>query len=99
MRYSVAAIRTFLAEQPHSGLSVAAFCAGHELKVSTFYAWKRRYRDLDVPASAVFCRLQPGPAEPPPRGLCLPSGLRLELTGLSMREIAALILEIDRAHA
>jgi hypothetical protein len=31
--------------------------------------------------------------------LRLPSGLRLDLVGLSTVEIAELILEIDRAHA
>jgi hypothetical protein len=98
MRHTPEAIRHFLAEQPASGQTVAAFCEGHDLKVPTFYSWKKKYGQPGIPIQGGFCKITPKP-EMLERSLRLPSGLRLELIGLSTKEIAELILEIDRAHA
>lgn len=93
-----AAIRQFLDEHPVSGQTVAAYCEEHDLKVPTFYAWKKKYGQSKAPAPAGFCKITPK-QEYAERSLRLPSGLRLELIGLTTTEIAELILEIDRAHA
>ena len=98
MRHTPAAIRQFLTDQPLSGQTVAAFCEEHDLKVPTFYAWKRKHLPCEEPPQAGFCKIIPR-QEPTTRSLFLPSGLKLELTGLSTTEIAQVILEIDRAHA
>ena len=98
MRHAPAAIRQFLTDQPMSGLTVADFCADHDLKVPTFYSWKRKYIAPDEEAPSGFCEITPRRATTD-RVLQLPSGLRVELKGLSNSEIADLILEIDRAHA
>ena len=115
MRHSPAAIRRFLTQHVASGHPIATFCADHGLKVATFYAWKKKYGPPAAAASAVgvgFCQLRPStlsplsPLSPPPPpqagpwSLRLPSGLRLELSGLSPRELAHLLLELERgAHA
>ncbi|MEM9835794.1 MAG: hypothetical protein AAF828_04800 [Bacteroidota bacterium] len=98
MRHTPEAIRHFLTEQPLSGLTVADFCADNGLKVPTFYSWKKKYGQVEVLESAGFCKISPR-REIAKRSLCLPCGLQLELTGLSIPEIAELVLEIDRAHA
>ncbi|SER48216.1 IS66 family insertion sequence element accessory protein TnpA [Neolewinella agarilytica] len=98
MRHSPTAIRQFLIEQRLSGLTVAAFCEEHELKVPTFYSWKKKYGEAEASLSEGFCKITPK-RERAERSLRLPSGLRLELIGLTTTEIAELILEIDRAHA
>ena len=98
MRHTPESIRHFLAEQPQSGLTVANFCAANELKVPTFYSWKKKYGEIDTTEAVGFCKISPR-REIAKRSLRLPSGLCLELVGLSVPEIAELILEIDRAHA
>ena len=98
MRHSPAAIRQFLIEQPLSGQTVADFCEDHDLKVPTFYSWKKKYSETEAPVQEGFCKITPK-REVAERSLRLPSGLRLDLVGLSTTEIAELILEIDRAHA
>lgn len=98
MRYSPAAIRQFLEEQPASGRTVAAYCEEYDLKVPTFYSWKKKYGQAEVDAYEGFCKITPK-RDYAERSLRLPSGLRLELTGLTTTEIAELILEIDRVHA
>lgn len=98
MRHSPAAIRQFLDEQLASGLTVADFCADHDLKVPTFYSWKRKYSAMDKETLSGFCEITTRQATTD-RILQLPSGLRVELKGLSNAEIADLILEIDRAYA
>jgi hypothetical protein len=98
MRHTSTAIRQFLATQPLSGQSVANFCDNHDLKVPTFYSWKKKYGQPEIAINEGFCKIIPR-QEIAERSLRLPSGLRLELIGLSTTEIAELILEIDRAHA
>lgn len=98
MRHTPEVIRHFLAEQPRSGLTVANFCEDHDLKVPTFYSWKKKYGEVDTTEPEGFCKITPR-REIAERSLRLPSGLQLELIGLSILDIAELILEIDRAHA
>jgi len=97
MRYTPAAIRQFLDEQAVSGQTVAAYCEKHDLKVPTFYSWKKKFEQPEAPAPAGFCKITPK-REHAERSLRLPSGLRLELIGLTTTEIAELILKINRAH-
>ena len=98
MRHTPAAIRKFLDDQLLSGLNVADFCDEHDLKVPTFYSWKRKYGRAETPPLEGFCKITPR-QEVTKRSLCLPSGLELGLVGLSATEIAELILEIDRSYA
>jgi len=86
--------------QSQSGQSVAAFCAEHSLKVGTFYAWGKKYKPLPPGSSEEgFCQITPIKEEVIERKLRLPSGLRVELEGLSITEIAELVIQIDRAYA
>ena len=79
---------------------MADFCAEHGLKLPTFYAWRKKYESTPGTASkAGFCQITPVNEEMIERRLYLPSGLGVELAGLSLAEIAELIVEIDRAHA
>ena len=98
MRHTPAAIRQFLTDQLLSGQTVAAYCEDHDLKAPTFYSWKKKYRRPEAPILEGFCKITPK-RETTERRLRLPGGLELELAGLSITEIAELILEIDRAHA
>ena len=111
MRHSPAAIRRFLTQHAASGHTIAAFCGSHGLKIATFYAWKRKYGPPAAAAAAAaaatattvsggFCQLRPTAPTGAAWSLRLPSGLRLELSGLSPRELAHLLLELERgAHA
>ena len=98
MRHTPEAIRYFLDEQSRSGLSIADYCSDNDLKVPTFYSWKKKYNEVSIAESEGFCKITPT-RESTERSLCLPSGLRLSIAGLSIGEIAELVLEIDRAHA
>jgi len=99
MRYTPTKIQRFLDKQSLSGQSVADFCAKHELKIPTFYAWRKKYASPSVPtAEEGFCQITPF-SEPAHRSLRLPSGLSVDLVGLSTKEIAELIIQIDRADA
>ena len=101
MRYTPTAIQRFLGEQSLSGQSVADFCAEHELKIPTFYGWRRKYA-WPSPSSAEdaegFCQITPI-SEPSHQSLRLPSGLCVDLVGLSTKQIAELIVQIERARA
>ena len=98
MRYQRDAILQFLADQADSKRTVAEFCAEHGLKVPTFYAWRRKYAARETLQSEGFCKIVPR-SEMGWKKLRFPSGLELELSGLSTPELADLIVAIDRAHA
>jgi hypothetical protein len=98
MRHKRESIHHYLERYATSGQTVAAFCVDNGLKIPTFYSWKKKYgkpKKAVVPSG--FCELRPV-GEVSKRKLCLPSGLALEITGLSTREIAQLVLEIERAY-
>jgi hypothetical protein len=44
--------RRWIAQWQRSGLSVAAFCARHDLATARFYAWRRTLQHRDVAAAA-----------------------------------------------
>jgi hypothetical protein len=75
--------RSLVDEQAQSGLSAAAFCRDHHLKVAQFYRWRRRFRfeqDNDMPND--FLQLIPSSKQSS-------SGIRIHLgNGLS--------IELDR---
>ena len=98
MRYDPNAIRQFLSDQAASGQSVATFCAEHDLVVATFYSWRRKYIAPSTPSPEGFCKIVARP-ETTTKTLRLPSGLKLELAGLTMAELAELLLQIDRVYA
>jgi len=98
MRHTPDAIRQYLSDQAASGQSVTTFCAEHDLVVATFYSWRRKFAAPSTPSREGFCKIVARP-ETTARALRLPSGVELELTGLSMTELAELLLQIDRAHA
>jgi hypothetical protein len=98
MRHTPEAIRHFLDEQPQSGQSVAIFCADNDIKVPTFYSWKKKYSNAPPVESEGFCKITPK-REFAERSLRLPSSLRLERVGLSSIETVELILEIDHGYA
>jgi hypothetical protein len=98
MGHTPEAIRHFLDEQFECGQTVAVFCADNDIKVPTFYSWKKKYNNVPPVEEGGFCKITPK-REPVERSLRLASGLQLSITGLSVGEIAELILEIDRAYA
>ena len=98
MRHTPEAIRRFLDEQSRSGQTVAVFCTDNDIKLPTFYSWKKRYNNISPVEEAGFCRITPK-RETVGRSLRLGSGLQVSIMGLSVGEIAELILEIDRAYA
>jgi hypothetical protein len=97
MRHTREAIHQFLDRQATGNQTVVRFCADNDLKVPTFYSWKKKYGIPDSVEPSGFCELTPV-REVSKRKLYLPSGIQLEITGLSTREIAELVVEIDRAH-
>jgi len=82
MRHTRQAIDQFLDRQATSGQTVAAFCTDHNLKVPTFYFWKKKYSDSNPAPPPGFCQLTPR-REVAQRTLRLPCGLQLEITGLT----------------
>lgn len=59
MSHSPAAIRQFLIEQPLRGQTVADFCEDHDLKVPTFYSWKKKYSETEAPVQEGFWEITP----------------------------------------
>jgi transposase-like protein len=98
MRHSPETIRQFLDDQLQSGQTVATFCADNDIKVPTFYSWKRKYNEAEAVEPEGFYKIMPK-QETMERKLRLSSGLELSLCGLSIGEIAELVLKIDSAHA
>ena len=99
MRYHPDAIRKFLIDQADSGRSVAHFCTEHELNVATFYSWRKKYRSQEeAPPPEGFCKIIPH-QQTATKKLRLPSGLELELSGMTTMELSELLLAIDQAYA
>ena len=99
MRHTPATMRRHIRSQAADSITVSAYCAAHNLKVATFYYWRKKLAAAEITdrEPVGFTQITPA-AEPSPRTMCLPSGLRLELSGLSMSEIAELVLAIDRRY-
>ena len=92
-------MRLHLDAQSTSNQTVAGYCTDHGISVPTFYYWRRKFADAEAPPVSGFIQLVAAAADPILRTLQLPSGLAVELAGLSITEIAELIIKIDRAHA
>src|SRR2546421_2155899 len=54
--------RRWVQQWQHSGLSVRAFCARHELAEPSFYAWRRQLQQRQAPARFVPVRVVPDEA-------------------------------------
>jgi transposase-like protein len=100
MRYSAATMRRHLQAQAAGSATVSAYCAAHDLKVATFYYWRKKLAASEQESAEQegFTRITPT-AEPGPRTLRLPSGLCLELSGLSTAQLADLVIAIERRYA
>ena len=98
MRYHSDDIHQFLTDQAASGQSVTDFCSEHDLKVPTFYAWRKKYAAENTPEPEGFCKIV-ARREKSAKKLRLPSGMELDLVGITMPELADLIVQIDRANA
>ncbi len=98
MRYSPDAIRRFLSEQAASDRSVASFCKERQLKVSTFYAWRHKYRTASAEKPAGFCQIV-ARTQRATKSVRLPSGLELDLNGMTLPELADLLILIDQSYA
>ena len=64
-------------EQAHSGMTAAAFCREHHLKVEQFYRWRRRFRhpEQDNDKTEGFLQLIPSSKQ-----LTQDSGIRLHFS-------------------
>ncbi len=51
--------RRWIQQWQHSGLSVRAFCARHDLAEPSFYAWRRQLQQRQAPARFVPVRVVP----------------------------------------
>lgn len=100
MRYSAATMRRHLQAQSAGTATVSAYCAAHDLKVATFYYWRKKMAASEpvLPEPEGFTQITPT-TEPGPRTLRLPSGLCLELSGLSTAQLADLVVAIERRYA
>ncbi len=67
--------RRWIGQWQHSGLSVRAFCARHDLAEPSFYAWRREIRQRDA-TTDVFVPVQVVPDDQP-----LPSPFEVVLAG------------------
>ena len=100
MRYTATSMGDHIRAQAEGRLSVSAYCKAHHLSPSRFYYWRKKLSggvDLGEEPRG-FTEIRPV-EEPHRRSLYLPSGLCIELAGLSIAELAELIVQIDRAHA
>jgi transposase-like protein len=59
MRHTPEAIWQFIDEYPRSGQTVADFCDDYNLKVPTFYSWKRKYNEVEAVVQEGFYKIRP----------------------------------------
>jgi len=100
MRHTPATMSAHLHAQAEGELSVTAYCAAHDLKVATFYYWRKKLTAPPVEETEPtgFTELKPA-AESPQPTLHLSNGLCVKLSGLSMAQIADLVVAIDQQYA
>ncbi len=82
-RLTVDRWRDLVRQQRRSGLSIAAFCAAHDVAASTFFVWRRKLEGRDAPR---FVELTPSaePASAAPganEGETAPAPIELSLPG------------------
>jgi len=104
MRYSADFIKRHLSDQSTSGLSVALYCAQHDLSVPTFYYWRRKHRRCSLAKHTQeltldgFTQLQPVDVLPVV-SLTTPGGSKLDLSELSIDELTHLVRKLEGADA
>lgn len=100
MQYTATTMSRHIRAQTEGPLSVAAYCQAHDLSPSTFYYWRKKLAGVvgSVVEPRGFTEIKPVD-QAHRRRLYLSSGLCIELEGLSIAELAELIIQIDRAHA
>lgn len=78
-------------EQEQSNQTIAAFCAVRDIKMKTFFYWRRKYRTAQsVPAG--FVPITPPANNPGPLiGLTYPNGVTVHLPAADLSLIAQLI--------
>jgi transposase-like protein len=59
MGYPPEAIRQFLDDYQESGQAVAAVCDDNDIKVPTFYSWKKRYSEVEAVEPEGFYKIIP----------------------------------------
>ena len=96
--YTPEQITGYLAAQPGSGLSIAAFCQQQGFNPSVFYAWKRRRRPTGgEPPTFREMSLPLGFAPPWVAEIALPSGTLVRLSSLADRQwIGQLLDQLSR---
>jgi hypothetical protein len=96
--YTPEQITGYLATQPGSGLSIAAFCQQQGLSPSVFYAWKRRRRlPGGEPPAFREMSLPLGFAPPWVAEIALPSGTLVRLSSLvDPPWIGQLLVQVNR---
>lgn len=100
MQYTASKMSHHIQTQREGQLSVAAYCQAHDLRPSTFYYWRKKLAGVTGSAADPMGFTQIKPVEEPHRrSLYLSSGLCVDLEGLSISELAELILAIDGAYA
>jgi hypothetical protein len=95
--------------QAVSGLAIAQFCGQEGLRPKSFYAWKRRFRLMDLadhrPASPAPSAFLPvtvrvvgrAPDEPLPIEADLPNGIRLRIPTVNVQLACRLVRAVARA--
>jgi hypothetical protein len=92
--------RRWIGQWQHSGLSVRAFCARHDLAQPSFYAWRREIRQRDA-AAGTFLSVQVVPDDDPspasPLEVVLPGGRTLRVPSgfdsAALRQLLAVLEE------
>jgi hypothetical protein len=70
-------------EQAHSGMSAVAFCKESQLKLQSFYAWRRRFKtESDTNVTGAFLELVPSS--------------KIQESGIRIRLDERLSVELDR---
>jgi hypothetical protein len=93
--------RHWIGQWQHSGLSVRAFCARHDLALPSFYAWRRHIQQRDAAAGTflpvqVLCEDEPSPANT--FEVVLPRGRTLRVPpGFDAAALRQLLAVLDEA--
>ena len=67
VKRSRASIEKYLKTQPLSGLTVERFCKKHHIAVSTFWNWRKKFRNIpEEQTPAQFVKLMPLPVTTTP---------------------------------
>lgn len=110
MRYDRDQIEKHLLNQPRSGMSIVRYCSDQKLCVATFHYWKRKYLlaadhgsfapsvPSSSPSSLGFTRIS-APSFTSSYTLTTPGGSRLDLSSMSIADLASLVRELEDHYA